>query len=377
MHQLLAWFAGGNVEQNGPKGDRRAQVRNTSAKDSPGLGRWLAEEKRIRTSLCWRHVRKRFFHMLKNFFDWIGKLGYGFCLGVTLALGVLVLALFAYAQKHTVQVFAVELLIAGAASGGGVLVGFLFGIPRTLQERRNQPSNAPVAGNPEVPASRVNTNLEEISDWLTKIIVGVGLVQLNYVPEKMMEMGDYLSDAFGIESPIPGPVVNLIIWYFAIFCFLLGYLWTRLYLASEFTRAERATRETTELYEGAIHACLYEPRPTGFEKAISYGDYYKGHFGENNARVASYLALAYGQKYAYTLPETETNKEELKKIRAKALEAVRQAIRIHPDSRTFLYDQWNKNAKDPEADLQMFADDPEFKIILGEKSATVEPPEKK
>jgi hypothetical protein len=305
--------------------------------------------------------------MIKDIFDWIGKRGYAFWLGIALVVGVVVLALCSCERKHAWQFFAVELLLAGAATSGGVLVGFLFGIPRTLQERISQPRPSQAGSGSAAQASGVNTNLEEISDWLTKIIVGVGLVQLYYVPEKLMEMGDYFSAAFSSDITIPGPIVNLIIWYFAIFSFLLGYLWTRLFLANEFTRAERASREAAELYEGAIHACLYEPKPAGFEKALNYGDYYKEHFGEQNARVWSYLALAYGQKYLYSEPETDANKGERGKIRDAALSAARQAIKINPEIRAFLYDQWNDKAKEPEADLKVFAGDKDFKNLLEEK----------
>jgi hypothetical protein len=34
----------------------------------------------------------------------------------------------------------------------------------------------------DVPRSSINTNLEDISDWLTKTIIGVGLTQLYSIP---------------------------------------------------------------------------------------------------------------------------------------------------------------------------------------------------
>ena len=56
----------------------------------------------------------------------------------------------------------------------------------------------------------VNTNLEQVSDWLAKIIVGVTLPQLTVLPE----------------------------WLGKVAGFLAGYLMTRLYLASALKRAE-------------------------------------------------------------------------------------------------------------------------------------------
>src|SRR6185503_13654313 len=59
-------------------------------------------------------------------------------------------------------------LVALAPAAVGALLGFVFGIPKTLQ------SNAPPAADGKA-AYQVNTNLEQISDWLTKMLVGVGL----------------------------------------------------------------------------------------------------------------------------------------------------------------------------------------------------------
>lgn len=63
-------------------------------------------------------------------------------------------------------------LIASASFLAGGLVGFLFGIPRAVQG-----STAPSGAT----QYQANTNLEQVSDWLTKIIVGVGLVQIGRV----------------------------------------------------------------------------------------------------------------------------------------------------------------------------------------------------
>ncbi len=66
--------------------------------------------------------------------------------------------------------------IAGSLTGFGAfavgaIVGFLFGIPRASTTNSNP-------GNAGGPAFITNSNLVEISDWLTKILVGLGLVEL-------------------------------------------------------------------------------------------------------------------------------------------------------------------------------------------------------
>ena len=68
----------------------------------------------------------------------------------------------------------------------GVFFGFLFGIPK-LNKSYNPTDNYEKTNkyNP-------NTNLEEISDWLTKIIVGISLTQLTKIPKYVGSIADYI-----------------------------------------------------------------------------------------------------------------------------------------------------------------------------------------
>jgi hypothetical protein len=87
--------------------------------------------------------------------------------------------------------------MAAVATSVGVLLGFLFGIPRTLQQELPPSSSPPApAASPQSPErvftganwsyqQTVNTNLEQISDWLTKILVGVGFTQLHQLPSQL------------------------------------------------------------------------------------------------------------------------------------------------------------------------------------------------
>ncbi|NHM08030.1 hypothetical protein G4D82_12430 [Flavobacterium sp. CYK-4] len=80
------------------------------------------------------------------------------------------------------------MLIAGAFYGAGGLTGFLFGIPKIIQ------SNHLDAKAEDIRETDVihNDNLVQISDWLTKIIVGVGLTQLNTIPKSLYHIGEKL-----------------------------------------------------------------------------------------------------------------------------------------------------------------------------------------
>jgi hypothetical protein len=64
---------------------------------------------------------------------------------------------------------ALNLTAGGAAGFTGGLLGFIFGVPKTLAV------GSRTAGGGPANTSRTNTNLEQISDWLTQILVGAGL----------------------------------------------------------------------------------------------------------------------------------------------------------------------------------------------------------
>jgi hypothetical protein len=77
----------------------------------------------------------------------------------------------------------------------GALLGFLFGIPRVLQ-KSSQPDPGqprPEQGNNLQPRASyqllVNTNLDDVSDWLTKIVVGVSFVELRKIPGPVAASG--------------------------------------------------------------------------------------------------------------------------------------------------------------------------------------------
>ena len=71
------------------------------------------------------------------------------------------------------EIFVTLAMIAAAAQLVGTLVGFLFGIPRTLQSTSDEStsSSAPLPYHQGGSHRKylVNTNLEQVSDWLTKI----------------------------------------------------------------------------------------------------------------------------------------------------------------------------------------------------------------
>ena len=162
--------------------------------------------------------------------------------------GFVVIVLFSMSASGMSQFLvatSVGLLVAGASSMAGGLLGFLFGIPRSLQASdaaAGQPlRTVQSAGttNDQAVTYRANTNLEQISDWLTKILVGVGLTQLTVLPEKLQALALFLSPGFG-NVPRPDVMAIAVVLYFAISGFLFGYLWTRLFLGEALREADVA-----------------------------------------------------------------------------------------------------------------------------------------
>jgi hypothetical protein len=136
------------------------------------------------------------------------------------------------------------ILWALASLVSGLLAGFLFGIPKVLQgkgsisERRQEGGKSDLAQESSY-QQQVNTNLTEISDWVTKIIVGLGLINLKEIPGKLLVAGDLFAKAFPADSHVSAvPLgISIVIAFIAI-GFLFGYLTTRLVLAGKLAIAD-------------------------------------------------------------------------------------------------------------------------------------------
>jgi len=157
---------------------------------------------------------------------------------LTAAIGLLCILLFTASLPQApspastgAQIFLLRFGTSVALALGavllGALLGFIFGIPRTLQHDFKQDPNKP-ADEQERIGYQINTNLEQISDWLTKIIIGVGLVELGSIGTWLMKFSEDMGKGFQGDSPLGTAYVLGILLYFSIGGFLYGYLWTRL-----------------------------------------------------------------------------------------------------------------------------------------------------
>ena len=218
--------------------------------------------------------------------------------------------------KTFVGVFGTLLAVAGAASVCGALLGFVFGIPRALQGSGALPD---AAGNPASGAARgsearygANTSLEQISDWLTKILVGVGLTQLTELPRALESYSQFVGTALvGVSS---GHVfVGAETLYFAICGFLASYLWTRLELGkalsevemvtrAEFEQEKQANAQALQLVEQQLRKGVATPLEGVLAKAIAAADdLYRSHIF---ARARSTRKVAYAKRDVETIQRT-------------------------------------------------------------------------
>jgi hypothetical protein len=103
------------------------------------------------------------------------------------------------------KVFGIGLVVAGASALIAWLLGLLFGIPRSSARPNGSPTPNTAGGQM---TSRVNTNLEDVSDWLTKTLVGVGLTQLTSLPHNLWHYATVLNDV-SLKGDGGGPVFIL------------------------------------------------------------------------------------------------------------------------------------------------------------------------
>ncbi|MEG0376657.1 MAG: hypothetical protein RR243_01235 [Citrobacter sp.] len=188
-------------------------------------------------SVAWRFIRRRLFRPAKrNAPLSISTPGdfernYQLRRNTIISIGIGVFAIILFATSHSPEYGFLSRVGAGLALGFGCLVagsllGFVFGIPRTLQH--DVPASQVEAGvDKEAVKYQINTNLEQISDWLTKIIIGVGLIEMRNIGSWLVAFSKEIGLGFGTSTIGQAFVFGILVYYLAA-GFLLGYLWTRL-----------------------------------------------------------------------------------------------------------------------------------------------------
>lgn len=112
----------------------------------------------------------------------------------------------------------------------GSLFGFIFGIPRAA-------SGTPTEVQQAHAGLSANTNIEQISDWLTKLLVGVGLVELKELPQGLSTAAHFVASGLGDDPRLVAFSAALIL-FFLVEGFLGGYLATRIFFQRVFEHSD-------------------------------------------------------------------------------------------------------------------------------------------
>lgn len=136
---------------------------------------------------------------------------------------------------------------AGAFSAGGLL-GLLFGAPgvgggSVSRAPAGDGHGAPGDGgksaagsedNPDEAQIRPNTSLERVADWLTTMLVGIGLANLPALQERATSAGIWITrEITGNPAASNGSTGVLLMLWFGVAGFFLLYLWSVRFLPSE------------------------------------------------------------------------------------------------------------------------------------------------
>jgi len=191
--------------------------------------------------------------------DYLGQAGTGQIIIVASAMLVVIIfvAILAASQPKPGQTLAIGLMIAVAATASGGAIGFLFALPRSVTISVPMGAAKPSRGL----TVRPNTNLEEVSDWLTKIIVGLTLTQLGRIPSAAAHLFTVLGAALGTppESVI---FAGCLVVYSFIIGLVNAWLATRIYIerwmeGSDST-AQAATAEAARLNDPELKRAIAE-----------------------------------------------------------------------------------------------------------------------
>ena len=159
----------------------------------------------------------------------------------------------------------------------GAGLGFLFGIPKSAQSSEPIPRGTNDAGAFPTASPRDNTNLEQISDWLVKIIIGASLVQLDRVKALLVHAASALDKCLAMHktSEIPSALLTLsqsgdgigfcifFLVYFLAVGFLSGYLITRIWLPYVMLMSSLAM-------DSAIKAAVGQAKQQGARAALQF-----------------------------------------------------------------------------------------------------------
>jgi uncharacterized membrane-anchored protein YhcB (DUF1043 family) len=236
-----------------------------------------------------------------------------------LVLGGIFLLIFAGGQNGSKSIAAVvsaTFLVAAAAFVVGVFIGCLFGVPQSVALTPEQAKEAAAKSG----LYRPSNQLQQVSDWLVKILLGASLTQLANVTA----IGAYFEEFVGSAA-----AAMVIVTYFFVVGFLSGYFVMIIYLGPLIRNAGEdllADRERI-LIAYRLYQALYRS-PAELDQAIREAQEYvnrsQAHLNDDPelaADIYGHLACGYGQQYKRAAPEARQSLlENALKCAAKAVE---------------------------------------------------------
>jgi hypothetical protein len=242
----------------------------------------------------------------------------------------------------------VAVVLVGILAGSlvGSFLGFIFAIPRSLQHSEK-------AGSDEDSFYAPNTNLEQISDWLTKILVGISLVQYSQIVAAFDRAVGEMATSLGNSQE--RFFAGAILLAYAVAGFFCAYVWTRLRFTRDLTSLERMVRDSGEYLEGLANAYLYQPAPMGYTKSLKLSERYLKRFGRDNGRVWLYIACACGQMHRdialqYGESPTKEQTTELESLVERALTALRRVRDLAPGQYGIACSLWDPDDSSEDGD---------------------------
>jgi hypothetical protein len=177
--------------------------------------------------------------------------------------------IYGLSQRNTLQTIALAGTIGLGAFLVGGIIGFLFALPRSVTVTVPGDRGAPSRELKDLTV-RPNTNLEEVSDWIAKIIVGLTLTQLGKIPGAASRLFVLLGRSLG-GSPQDTAFIGSIVVFSSIAGFFFGWLTTRMFIGRwmaasdmplEAAAAEAASRGDKQM-ESAITRARAERNADG------------------------------------------------------------------------------------------------------------------
>jgi hypothetical protein len=144
--------------------------------------------------------------------------------------GLIAVILYSVPGPDVWTTLAMLMAFSIAAVVAGSSVGFLFGVPKSVvATKKDDNSVGAVVASVDPDATQPNTNLEQISDWLTKILVGATLTQLGRVPEALTTLFTNMAAALPNRASAAAMVGAMSI-YSALVGFMFGWVSARVWV---------------------------------------------------------------------------------------------------------------------------------------------------